>query len=89
MKSENKIELKGKVLKALPGGRFLVEVNGKHKVTAHIAGRIRKFFIQVMAGDMGKLEISPYDPTKGRIIYRYYDENESIEEDLKEKEDES
>ena len=48
-----------------------------------------KSFIQVMAGDMVKLEISPYDPTKGRIIYRYYDENESIEEDLKEKEDES
>ena len=80
MGSEDKVEVQGRVERALPGGRFLVEVAGKHRLTAHIAGKIRKFFIQVMPGDMVKLEVSVYDNTKGRIVYRYYDENEARRE---------
>ncbi|MBC8515307.1 translation initiation factor IF-1 [bacterium] len=79
MKAEKKIEVQAQVVKALPGGRFLVKV-GKHHVTAHIAGRIRKFFIQVMPGDFVRLEVSPYDSTKGRITYRFYDEAEAKKE---------
>ena len=81
MKGEKKVEVQARVVKALPGGRFLVEVGGKHKVTAHIAGRIRKFFIQVMPRDYVRLEVSPYDATKGRIVYRFYDEKEAKKEE--------
>lgn len=77
MTAADKVEVQGRVVKALPGGKFLVEVGGKHQLTAHIAGKIRKFFIQVMPGDMVKVEVSVYDKTKGRIVYRYYDANEA------------
>ncbi|MCH7493096.1 translation initiation factor IF-1 [bacterium] len=80
MVREDKVEVQGRVVRALPGGRFLVEVAGKHLLTAHIAGKIRKFFIQVMPGDVVKVEVSVYDKTKGRIVYRFYDENEAKRE---------
>ena len=67
---EEAIQVSGKVLKALANTQFQVELDGGHKVIAHVAGRMRKNFIRIIPGDSVTVEISPYDLTKGRIIYR-------------------
>ncbi|CAN2214247.1 InfA Translation initiation factor 1 (IF-1) [Candidatus Nanopelagicaceae bacterium] len=65
------IEIEGTVAEALPNAMFRVELTNGHKVLAHISGKMRKNYIRILAGDRVIVELSPYDLTKGRIIYRY------------------
>ena len=65
------IELDGTITQALSNAMFRVELENGHEVTAHISGKMRKFYIKLLPGDKVKLEMSPYDLTKGRITYRY------------------
>lgn len=67
---EEPIETEGKVLESLPNGMFRVELDNGHIVLAHICGRIRLNFIRILPGDRVKLELSPYDLSRGRITYR-------------------
>ncbi len=71
MKKEEKIELDGKVLEALPSALFNVEAEGGHKILAYASGKMRMNFIRILPGDKVRVEISPYDLTRGRITYRY------------------
>ncbi len=64
------IEVRGKVLKALPNAMFQVEIAGGHQVIAHISGKIRTHYIRIVPGDTVVLQMSPYDLTKGRIVFR-------------------
>ena len=68
---EDAIEVTGTVLETLPNAMFQVELENKHKVLAHISGKMRKHFIRILPGDKVLVELSPYDLTRGRIIYRY------------------
>ncbi|MCQ2736017.1 MAG: translation initiation factor IF-1, partial [bacterium] len=63
--------VEGQVLEALPSGMFRVEIAQGHKVLAHISGKIRMNFIKILPGDKVTVELSPYDLTRGRIIYRF------------------
>lgn len=67
---EEAIEVEGIILEALPNARFRVELENGHKILAHVSGKMRMYFIRILPGDKVKLELSPYDLTKGRIIYR-------------------
>lgn len=67
---KNVIEVEGVVLEALPSTQFRVELQNGHTILAHISGNIRRNFIRILPGDTVKIELSPYDMTKGRIIYR-------------------
>jgi translation initiation factor IF-1 len=64
------IELEGIVEEALPGTQFRVKLPNGHTILAHVSGNIRRNFIRILPGDTVKIEMSPYDMTKGRIIYR-------------------
>lgn len=64
------IELTGTIVEALPGTQFRVELENGHIIIAHIAGRMRKHYIRLVPGDSVKVELTPYDLTKGRITYR-------------------
>jgi len=68
---EEAIEVSAIVLEPLPNAMFRVELENKHQVLAHISGRMRKHFIRILPGDKVLVELSPYDLTRGRIIYRY------------------
>lgn len=70
MTKEEKIEVEGKVLEALPNAMFRLEIEGGHKVLAHISGKMRMHYIKILPGDKVKVELSPYDLTRGRITYR-------------------
>jgi len=67
------IEVEGVVTKVLPSTMYRVKLENGHEVLAHISGKMRKYFIKIVTGDRVKLEMSPYDLTKGRITYRYRD----------------
>ena len=71
MVKQDKIEFKGKVTELLPNAMFRVMLENNHEVLAHTAGRMRKNRIRVLAGDEVLVQITPYDLTKGRIIFRY------------------
>ena len=64
------IQLEGKVIEALPGAQFRVELENSHQIIAHVAGKMRKHYIKLVAGDSVTVELTPYDLTKGRITYR-------------------
>ncbi|MBU0469351.1 MAG: translation initiation factor IF-1 [Candidatus Omnitrophica bacterium] len=70
MVKEDLIEVEGIVKEALPNAKFRVELEEGHIVLAHISGKIRKHFIRILPGDKVKVELSPYDLTRGRITYR-------------------
>jgi len=70
MTKEEKIMLDGKILEALPNAMFKVEVEGDHIILAHICGKMRMNYIKILPGDRVKMEVSPYDLTRGRIVYR-------------------
>jgi translation initiation factor IF-1 len=70
MAKEDRIEFEGTVLEALPNAMFRVEIENGHEVLAYVSGKMRTRFIRILPGDKVKLEISPYDLTKGRITYR-------------------
>ena len=71
MPKEDAIEVEGMVVEPLPNAMFRVELDNKHRVLAHISGRMRKHFIRILPGDRVLVELSPYDLTRGRIVYRY------------------
>jgi translation initiation factor IF-1 len=64
------IEVEGKVIEKLPNAIFLVELENGHRITAHLSGKLRMNFIRIIPGDKVLIEMSPYDLTKGRIIWR-------------------
>jgi len=68
---EDAIEVMATVIEPLPNAMFRVELENKHKVLAHISGKMRKNFIRILPGDRVAVELSPYDLTRGRIVYRY------------------
>ena len=68
---EDVIELDGTVLEALPNAMFKVELENGHKILAHISGKMRMHYIKILPGDKVKVEMSPYDLSKGRISFRY------------------
>jgi translation initiation factor IF-1 len=70
MSKEEKIEVEGIILEALPNAMFRVEMEGGHKILAHISGKMRMHYIKILPGDKVKVELSPYDLTRGRITYR-------------------
>lgn len=70
-KTEEKIEVEGVVVEALPNAMFKVKLENDHEVLAYLAGRMKKYYIKVLLGDQVRLELSPYDLTRGRIVYRY------------------
>ena len=70
MPKEEAISVEGTVIETLPNAMFRVELDNGHKILAHISGKMRMHYIKILPGDKVKLEISPYDLTRGRIIYR-------------------
>lgn len=70
MAKEKHIEYDGEVIDTLPNTKFRVKLENGHTVTAHISGKIRKHYIRILTGDKVKVEMTPYDITKGRITYR-------------------
>ncbi len=71
MAKKDVIEVEGTVVEVLPNAMFRVELSAGHKVLAHISGKMRIHFIRILPGDRVKVELSPYDPTRGRITYRF------------------
>jgi len=70
-RTEEKIELEGTVMEALPNTQFTVELDNGHKVLAYLSGKMRKYYIRILLGDRVRVELTPYDLTRGRITYRY------------------
>jgi len=68
---EKPIEIEGTVAETLPNATFRVDLEGGHKILAQISGKIRQNYIKILPGDRVKCEVSPYDLTRGRILYRY------------------
>ena len=71
MPKEEPIEVNAVVKEALPNAMFRVELENNHQVLAHVSGKMRMNFIRILPGDRVKIQMSPYDLTKGRIVYRY------------------
>ena len=71
MAKEEKIQLEAEVVDALPDARFRVKLENGQLILAYISGKMRKFYIRILPGDKVTVELSPYDMTKGRIIYRH------------------
>ena len=70
-KTEEKILVEGEVIEAMPSTTFRVKLENGHTVLAYLSGRLRKFYIRILLGDRVKVELSPYDLTRGRITYRF------------------
>lgn len=71
MSKQDVIEVEGTVLEPLPNAMFTVELENGHRVLAHVSGKIRMNFIRILPGDKVTVELSPYDLTRGRIVYRF------------------
>jgi translation initiation factor IF-1 len=71
MSKEDNIEMEGVIVETLPNTTFKVKLENGHLVTAHISGKIRKNYIRILTGDKVTVELTPYDLTKGRIIFRH------------------
>ena len=69
-KEEDKIQIEGEIIEALPGTQFRVRLENGHEVLAYLSGRMRRYYIRILLGDRVKVEMSPYDLTHGRIVYR-------------------
>lgn len=69
--SQQKVEVEGIITEALPNTQFHVELDNGHTVLAYISGKMRKYYIRILLGDRVRVELSPYDLTRGRIVYRY------------------
>jgi translation initiation factor IF-1 len=70
MSKEEAIQMEGRVVETLPNTTFRVQLQNGHLVTAHISGKMRKNYIRILTGDTVTVEVTPYDLTKGRIVYR-------------------
>lgn len=73
MAKEDRIEMEGSIVETLPNTIFRVQLQNGHMITAHISGKMRKNYIRLLTGDSVTVELTPYDLTKGRIIYRSID----------------
>lgn len=71
MAKEEAIQVEGKVIEPLPNAMFKVELENGHQVLAHVSGKMRMHFIRILPGDKVTVELSPYDLSRGRIVYRY------------------
>ena len=71
MPKEDSIQLEGEVIEAMPSAMFKVRLENDHEILARISGKMRKFYIRLTPGDRVTVEVSPYDVTKGRIVYRH------------------
>ncbi len=71
MTKKEKIEMMGTVSEALKGTKFRVELDNGHEVIAYLSGKMRRYYIRILVGDRVKVELSPYDLNRGRIVYRY------------------
>jgi translation initiation factor IF-1 len=69
--SQEKVVVEGTIVEALPNTQFRVELESGHEVLAYISGKMRKYYIRILLGDKVRVELSPYDLTRGRIVYRY------------------
>ncbi|MFZ5809355.1 MAG: translation initiation factor IF-1 [Chloroflexota bacterium] len=70
-KDEDKIQVEGTVIEALPGTQFKVRLENGHDVLAYLSGKMRKYYIRILLGDKVRVEMSPYDLSRGRIVYRH------------------
>jgi len=70
-KDDNKILAEGSVVEALPSTQFKVRLDNGHDVLAYLSGKMRKYYIRILLGDRVRIEMSPYDLTRGRIVYRH------------------
>jgi translation initiation factor IF-1 len=70
-KDEDKIQVEGTVVEALPATQFKVRLENGHEVLAYLSGKMRKYYIRILLGDRVRVEVSPYDLTRGRIVYRH------------------
>lgn len=70
-KTEEKIVVEGTVIEAMPSTTFRVQLDNNHTVLAYLSGRLRKYYIRILLGDRVKVELSPYDLKRGRIVYRF------------------
>jgi len=70
-KDEGKIQVEGFVIEALPGTQFKVRLDNGHEVLAYLSGKMRKYYIRILLGDRVRVEMSPYDLDRGRIVYRF------------------
>ncbi|MDO9509018.1 MAG: translation initiation factor IF-1 [Thermovirgaceae bacterium] len=71
MPKDDMIEVRGKVVEPLPNAMFQIELENGHRVLGHVSGKMRMHFIRILPGDKVLVQISPYDLTRGRIVYRY------------------
>jgi len=69
--SQQKVNVEGVIVEALPNTQFRVRLDSGHEVLAYISGKMRKYYIRILLGDRVRVELSPYDLTKGRIVYRF------------------
>lgn len=69
-KEEEKIIVEGTIIEALPGTQFKVRLDNGHEVLAYLSGRMRRYYIRILLGDQVRVEMSPYDMDRGRIVYR-------------------
>jgi translation initiation factor IF-1 len=70
-KKEEKLEVEGVVIEALPNTQFMVELDNGHKVLTYLSGKMRRYYIRILLGDRVRVEMTPYDLSRGRITYRY------------------
>jgi translation initiation factor IF-1 len=70
-KKEDLIEFEGVITELLPGGTFRITLSNEHEIIGHISGKIRKNRIRILSGDKVRVEMTPYDLTKGRVVHRY------------------
>lgn len=81
MAQKDKLEVEGTITELLPNTQFKVELDNGHKVLAYLSGRMRKYYIRILLGDRVRVEMTPYDLTRGRITYRYRSNRpETVEE---------
>ena len=71
MAKEEPIEVEGTIVEPLPNAMFRVELEGGHRILAYISGKMRTHYIRILPGDKVKMELSPYDLSRGRIVFRY------------------
>ncbi len=69
-KDDGKIQMEGTIVEALPGTQFRVKLDNGHEILAYLSGKMRKYYIRILLGDRVKVEVSPYDLTRGRIVFR-------------------
>jgi len=75
-KEEGKVSVEGVIVEALPGTQFRVRLDNGHEVLAYLSGRMRKYYIRILLGDHVRVEMSPYDLSRGRIVYRQRKQHE-------------